>query len=144
MAFNQGAAIVEFDTEQTAITTSSSVTDTGFSVSGDSTTVTSNAPLAQAVLSVTFSSAPDGYIALYRRAKALVSGAGDAPVPSATYKYDFLGKFILEPSASTQNILLPSIPLIASQDFYIENQSGVSIPSATVITIKPYTYNAAP
>ncbi|PHS23496.1 MAG: hypothetical protein COA83_09665 [Methylophaga sp.] len=141
MALPTGSAIIVFDTPVTALTTAVSIVSAGFS-STTITSVTSTAPLADAVLDVTMAVAPVAGDAfhLYRR-DLNISGANDAMAPDANFKNTYVGSFPLDLVSTQQFISLTDIPLTVDQEFYIENDTLQATSGTTVLTITPKSYN---
>jgi len=137
-----GESIIIYSTTVNVVTSGASVTDTNFSATPASSVV-SNFPLADAVLSGTFAVAPasDNVVHLYRRDMNIKS-TNDAPVPSASNKNIYVGSFKLS-TDTTQTINLPAIPLSADCEFYIENGSGQTLNSTWTLDIKPFGFGVA-
>lgn len=147
MAITSGAAVYEYGTQATVISDAAGATAGSFSTAGDATTLTQTdyCPLGDAVLSITYASAPAAgdAIHLYRR-DLNIDSTNDAVEPDANYKHVYVGSFPLDPSTGQQFHSLKDIPLTVEQDFYIEyDVTTVSTATnATTVKITPKTYNA--
>lgn len=146
MAISTGAAIEVFGTQDAIGTSSASVANTAFSVAGDLSTWINDddAPQASITLLANFSVSPtvNTSINLYLRPLNLQS-TNDQDVPSANFQHNYIGSFPLNNVITAQYINLQvSLPNnITSQnyEFYIENQSGQSLPAGWDLYVTPKT-----
>ena len=144
MAISTDALIEFFGTQDTLGTSSSAVSDAAFSVAGDLSTWTNDddAMSAYIVLLANYSVAPDAnsVLNLYCRPLNFVS-TNDAEVPDANMLQGYLGSFQLNDVTTAQypwlNVALPNSKTSQEYEFYIENQSGQSLPSGWDMYITP-------
>ena len=145
MAITTGAALFEFGTQATVIVDAATASG-AFSAAADATTLTQTdyCPLGDAVLDITFTSAPTAgdAVHLYRR-DLNIDSTNDAVEPDASYKNLLVGSFLLDPSATRQYHSLTDIPLTIEQDFYIEldTASVATATNSTTVKVTPKTYN---
>lgn len=125
----------------------SAVSSGAFSASGDTTTWTNDddAPMASAVFQGDFASAPTAgeTVDIYLRLMDIDS-TNDAPQPDSNFKMTFAGTLIVDADAAAQYVAI-DIPLpntTSSQDyqFYIQNNTSVSLDSGWTLKITPKTF----
>jgi len=144
MAITTDSAIEFFGTQDTVTSSSSSVADGAFSVSGDVSTWTNDddALSASVVLSATYSSAPDANstVALYARLMDIQS-TNDQDEPTANYPHSLLGVFPLKNVTSLQHtaieVSLPNTKASQTYDFYIENNGGQTLSAGWELYVTP-------
>jgi len=99
-------------------------------------------PLADFVLRCAFGGAVAAMsvINLYRR-DLNIDGANDAITPSATYPVLLVGNFLI-PAAAEAAAYYPcsDIPLVADQEFFIEDKTGQTISAGWDLKATPKTY----
>ncbi len=155
MAIAANDAIHKFGTQDTVTVAggTSAVTDGSFSASGDVVasgwTNDDDAPLAIFVLKFQYPSGTiveDG-IHLYARLMN-IDGTNDEAQPDANYKQHYLDTFVPDTNlaATTDTYIASSIVAlpntVTSQvyEFYVENQSDVTMTAGWTIKITPLTY----
>lgn len=144
MAISTDAAIEFFGTQDTVTSTSSSVADDAFSVSGDITAWTNDddAISASAILELTYSVAPTVQtgVNLYARLINIVS-TSDQDTPDANYQHVYLGTFPLNNVTSEQfisiEIHLPNTKTSQEIEYYIENKGGQTISAGWDLHVTP-------
>ncbi len=145
MAWGTGSVEFVYGTPVTSVSTSASIATDGFNADTP-TEVVEDSPLADAVLSVAFGTAPTAgdQVKLFRRDKQ-IDGAGDhAPVPDAAYPYHYVGSFFVDAVTSTQKLILRDIPLTPRCEFYIQNATDqATTAAATTVKVTPKSYNEA-
>jgi len=151
MAIGTDDAIDKYGTQDTLGTSSAAVTDAAFSIAGDLSTWPNDddAPEASVILLADFSVAPDANssISLYLRPLNIQS-TNDQDVPDANFQHIFAGTFPLNDVTTAQyiNIIisLPNNETAQDYEFYIENQSGQTLPAAWDIFVTPKTIGPHP
>ena len=146
MAIGTNDSVAKFGTQDTVTSSSSSVADASFSVSGDVTTWTNDddAERASIVLECTFSVAPDeaSIVNLYARMMNIQS-TNDQDTPDANYQHMYLGFFPLNDVTSAQYIPIDvDLPLPKSSteiEYYIENLGGQTISAGWDLYVTPKT-----
>jgi len=146
MAIGTSSAIEFFGTQDTLGTSSAAVADAAFSIASDLSTWTNDddAPQASVVLLANFSVAPTAntYINLYLRLLN-VQSTNDQDVPDANFGHVFVGSFPLNDVTTAQystiDISLPNTVTSQQYEFYVENQSGQSLPAGWDIYVTPKT-----
>ena len=146
MAISTGAAIEFFGTQDTLGTTSAAVADNAFSIAGDLSTWVNDddAPQASVILLANFSVAPtaNSSINLYLRLLDIQS-TNDQDVPDANFQHTYVGSFPLNDVTTAQyiaiDISLPNTVTSQNYEFYVENQSGQSLPAGWDIYVTPKT-----
>ncbi|MFQ5622428.1 MAG: hypothetical protein ACE5FS_03430 [Paracoccaceae bacterium] len=151
MAIAADALIDFFGTADALGTTTSAVTDGSFSDGTNDLTAWTNdddAPEAAAILTMQYASGTldaNPYVNLYARLID-IDGTTDAPVPDASYKEKYLGRFKIDTNlaattdnAHAEDIDLPNTETSQVYHFYIENQTGVTISAGWELTIVPKT-----
>ena len=125
------------------------VTDTSFSASADATTWTNDddAPMAFVVLTMQYASGTlngSAHVVLHRRMLNIV-GTLDEAIPDASHHVP-VGVFLIDPAMSTATdtpsgevIALPNSKSSQEYEFYIENQTGVTISAGWDLDITPIT-----
>ncbi len=144
MAISTDAAIEFFGTQDTVTSSSSSVADDAFSVSGDITAWTNDddAISASAILELTYSVAPTIHtgVNLYARLINIVS-TSDQDTPDADYQHVYLGTYPLNNVTSEQfisiEIHLPNTKTSQEIEFYIENKGGQTISAGWDLHVTP-------
>ena len=131
MAIGTDSTIVFTGTQDTVTSTTSSVADGAYSVSGDITTWTADddAPDAAITLASTFASAPDvGSVVLLFARKMNVEGTNDDNEPSDNFQHTYLGLFSLDAVTSEQfctiDISMQVYKSSSEYDFYIKCMAG--------------------
>jgi hypothetical protein len=146
MTIGTDSAIEFFGTQDTLGTTSAAVADAAFSIAGDLSTWVNDddAPQASVILLANFSVAPDAnsVINLYLRPLNIES-ANDQDVPDANFQHTYVGSFPLNDVTTAQyiniQIPLPNNQTSQNYEFYVENQSGQSLPAGWDIFVTPKT-----
>ena len=150
MAITTGAAVEEFGTQTTVITTGSTVNTDSPSLIGDATsfTNTANAVSANFVFTGSFGVAPDvdGTIDLYAQLLD-VDGTNDTVIPSASYENIYLGLFPLQSDASGSQTLslvtgLPNAKSSQEYNFFIINRAGQNLTSGATVKITDTAINS--
>ena len=146
MAIGTDSAIEFFGTQDTLGTSSSAVANAAFSVAGDLSTWVNDddAPQASVVLLANFSVAPTANSSINLFLRLLdVQSTNDQDVPDANFQHVYAGSFPLNNVTTAQYIpIVISLPNnITSQnyEFYVENQSGQSLPAGWDIFVTPKT-----
>lgn len=146
MAIGTDSAIHFFGAQDALDDTSAAVADGGFSVGGDllSWPNTDDAPAASVTLLVNFSVAPTANTVINMYLRLLnVEGANNAPVPDGNFQHSYAGSFPLNDSTAAQyitiDISLPNGSTGQEYEFYIENQSGQTLPAGWDIFVTPKT-----
>ena len=102
-------------------------------------------PLADFVLRCAFGGAVAAMstVNLYRR-DLNIDGGNDAGAPSATYPVLLVGNFLI-PAAAEAAAYYPcsDVPLVADQEFFIENKTGQTISVGWDLKATPKTYEPA-
>lgn len=154
MAIGSNDAIYKYGTQDTVTVAggTSAVTDTSFSASGDVVsggwTNDDDAPLAMFVLTFQYPSGTivaDG-IHLYARLMN-VDGTADEPQPDSGWKQHYLGTFVTDTgqAATTDTsytlgmVPLPSAYTSQVYEFYVENQSDVTMTAGWTLKVTPIT-----
>lgn len=99
-------------------------------------------PLADFALNCDFGAAVNGtsVIRLYRHALN-IQGTNDPPVPATTYKHLHVGNFVIPSGTSATGWYpLTDVPLIADQQYYIENGSDQNLSAGWKLYAIPKTY----
>lgn len=146
MAIGTDAAIEFFGTQDTLGTSSAAVSDGAFSIAGDLSTWTNDddAPTANVVLLANYSSAPDtnSSLALFVRPIDIQS-TNDQDVPTANFQHSYVGSFPVKDVTTAQyssiNISLPNTKTSQGYEFYIQNDSGQTVPAGWDIYVTPKT-----
>ena len=146
MTISTDAAIHVFGTQDTLGTSSAAVADAAFSIAADLSTWTNDddAPQASVILLADFSVAPDANssINLYLRPLNIQS-TNDGDVPDANFQHIYVGSFPLNDVTTAQYILidisLPNTKTSQEYEFYVENQSGQSLPAGWDMYVTPKT-----
>ena len=144
MAITTDAAIDFFGTQDTLGTSSSAVTDTSFSVAGDLSTWVNDddAKETAVVLNVNYSVAPDAnsVINLYLRPLNIQS-TNDQEIPDANFLHTYVGSFPVNDVTTSQFssiiISLPNVETSQNYEFYVENQTGQTMPAGWDIFVTP-------
>jgi len=146
MAIGTDAAIEFFGTQDTLGTSSAAVSDTAFSIAGDLSTWVNDddAPLASVTLLANFSVAPDANSSINLFLRLLdVQSTNDQDVPDANFQHVYVGSFPLNDVTTAQYITiiikLPNNITSQNYEFYVENQSGQSLPAGWDIFVTPKT-----
>ena len=144
MAIATGAAVEFFGTQDTLGTSSAAVADAAFSIAGDLSTWTNDddAPMASVTLLANFSVAPTANTSVNLYLRLLdVQGTNDGTVPDANFQHTYVGSFPLNDSTVAQYITidigLPNSVTSQQYEFYVENQSGQSLPAGWDIYVTP-------
>lgn len=102
-------------------------------------------PLADFVLKAAFGGAVAAMsvVNLYRR-DLNIDSTNDAIAPSATYPVQLVGNFLI-PAGATAAAYYPcaDVPLVADQEFFIENKTGQTLSAAWTLKATPKTYEPA-
>ena len=146
MTIGTDAAVEFFGTQDTLGTSSAAVSDNAYSVAGDLSTWTNDddAPMATVVLLADFSVAPDANSSINLYLRLLdISGTNDGDVPDANFQHTYVGSFPLNDVTTAQYIpiviSLPNVVTSQQYEFYVENQSGQSLPAGWDVTVGPKT-----
>lgn len=146
MTIGTDAAIEFFGTQDTLGTSSSAVANTAFSVAADLSTWTNDddAPMATAILLANFSVAPDANSAINLFLRPLnIQSTNDGDVPDANFGHIYVGSFKLNDVTTAQyiaiDIRLPNTKTSQEWEFYVENNSGQSLPAGWDIYVTPKT-----
>lgn len=105
----------------------------------------SNFPLADFVLKADFGAAvgAGAVVNLYRQALNIDS-TNDAPAPATTYKHLLVGSFLIPNGTSATGYYpLTDIPLVADQQYSIENKTAQNISAGWDLKATPKTYEPA-
>ena len=144
MAISTGSAIEFFGTQDTLGTSSAAVADAAFSVAGDLSTWTNDddAVSASVTLLANFSVAPTANTSVNLYLRLLdVQSTNDGTVPDANFQHTYVGSFPLNDSTVAQYITidigLPNSVTSQQYEFYVENQSGQSLPAGWDIYVTP-------
>jgi len=144
MAISTDAAIDFFGNQDTVTSSSSSVADGAFSVSGDITTWTNDddAVSAAVVFEGTYSSAPDASSSVSLFARLMnIQSTNDQDTPDSNFGHTFLGSFPLNDVTSSQYIAievsLPNTKTSQEYEFYIQNNAGQTLSSGWDLYITP-------
>ena len=144
MAIATGAAVEFFGTQDTLGTSSAAVSNAAFSVAGDLSTWTNDddAVSASVTLLANFSAAPTANTSINLYLRLLdVQSTNDGTVPDANFQHTYVGGFPLNDSTVAQyvtiDIGLPNSVTSQQYEFYIENQSGQSLPAGWDIYVTP-------
>jgi hypothetical protein len=148
MAIGSNDAIDKFGTQDTVSAGggTSAVTNTSFSASSDAATWTNDDDAGDAEVTLTFQY-PSGtiadYIALYMRTLN-VDGTNDDPQPDSGYKHRYVGTFNMDANqaattdqAYTITIPLPNTKTSQEYEFYVENQSDVTMTAGWTLKVTP-------
>ena len=144
MTIATDAAIEFFGTQDTLGTASAAVADGAFSIAGDLSTWVNDddAPQASVILLANFSVAPDvnSSANLYLRPLDIQS-TNDQETPDANFQHNYVGSFPLNDVTTAQyiniQISLPNNQTSQNYEFYVENQSGQSLPAGWDIYVTP-------
>lgn len=146
MSITTGALIEVFGTQDTLGASSASVANGAFSVAGDLSTWVNDddAINASIVILANFSVAPTANTSINLYAKLdNIQGTNDQDVPNANFQHTYLGSFPLNDVTTAQyiniGISLPNAYSSQEYIFYIENQSGQSLPAGWDLFITPKT-----
>ena len=144
MAISTGSAIEFFGTQDTLGTSSAAVADAAFSVAGDLSTWTNDDDVVSAsvTLLANFSVAPTANTSVNLYLRLLdVQSTNDGTVPDANFQHTYVGSFPLNDSTVAQYITidigLPNSVTSQQYEFYVENQSGQSLPAGWDIYVTP-------
>ena len=144
MAIATGAAIEFFGTQDTLGTSSAAVANDAFSIAGDLSTWTNDddAISASVTLLANFSVAPTANTSINLYLRLLdVQSTNDGTVPDANFQHTYVGSFPLNDSTVAQYITidigLPNSVTSQDYEFYVENQSGQSLPAGWDIYVTP-------
>ena len=144
MAIATGAAVEFFGTQDTLGTSSAAVADAAFSIAGDLSTWTNDddAVSASVTLLANFSVAPTANTSVNLYLRLLdVQSTNDGTVPDANFQHTYVGSFPLNDSTVAQYITmdigLPNSVTSQQYEFYVENQSGQSLPAGWDIYVTP-------
>ena len=151
MAIATNAAIDFFGDQDEVTTSPAEVTDTSFSVAGDTSIWINDddAPMAMfrlLLLQSGLGGAPDANSAinLYAQAQQIDGSTGDQFIPSDSFPHTFLGSFPIEDQDADQQILigpirLPNYKTASEFIFFIENQMGVTTGTGWELHVIPMT-----
>ena len=105
----------------------------------------SNFPLCDFALNCDFGAAvaAGSVIRLYRQ-DLNIQGTNDSPAPATTYKYLFVGSFVIPSGRSATGWYpLTDIPLVKDQQYSIENGTDQNLSVAWKLYATPKTYEPA-
>ena len=148
MAISTGAAVEFFGTQTEVSGTATNGIATGDFSAVNATTGTiawtniDDAIQASATIVFDFTTAPTANTSINLYARLLnTSGSDDNPVPVATFQQVYVGSFPMPndnaPHAVTIDIGLPNGYTSQVYEFYIENQTGQTLPSGWTMWITP-------
>ena len=144
MAISTGSAIEFFGTQDTLGTSSAAVADAAFSVAGDLSTWTNDDDVVSAsvTLLANFAVAPTANTSVNLYLRLLdVQSTNNGTVPDANFQHTYVGSFPLNDSTAAQYITidigLPNSVTSQQYEFYVENQSGQSLPAGWDIYVTP-------
>jgi hypothetical protein len=144
MAIATGTAIEFFGTQDTLGTSSAAVANAAYSIAGDLSTWVNDddAVSASVTLLANFSVAPTANTSVNLYLRLLdVQGTNDGTVPDANFQHTYVGSFPLNDSTVAQYITidigLPNAYTSQQYEFYVENQSGQSLPAGWDIYVTP-------
>jgi len=146
MTIGTDSAIEFFGTQDPLGTSSAAVSDAAFSVAGDLSTWVNDddAPQAAVTINVNYSVAPDANssIALFLRPLNIQS-TNDQVIPDVNFQHSFVGSFPVNDVTTSQYtsivISLPNTLTSQNYEFYIQNNTGQSIPAGWDIFVTPKT-----
>jgi hypothetical protein len=146
MAISTDAAIEFFGTQDTIGSSTSAVADAAFSVSGDIVNWTNDddAPQASVILLADYTTAPDANSAINLYVRLIdIQGTNDADIPDANFQHVYVGSFPVNDVTTAQyipiTIALPNTKTSQVYQFYIENQTGQSLPAGWDLYVTPKT-----
>ena len=137
-----------YATQVTLEASGTSAANAAFAAADDTTLASaghSNYPYADFVLKTVGFSATLGsskYIGLYRRALNADTASGDAVAPGTSNKVQYVGAFTIpdvQASTGTTYFTLEDVPIIEDQEFWIENQTGVTVNAGWTLKVRPKT-----
>jgi hypothetical protein len=126
-----------------------SAASNAFVAADDTSLAVANAsdyPLADLVLTCDFGAAVGANytVNLYRQDFDIVGGTEDAPAPATTYKYLFVGAFVIPSGQSASaSYPLPNVPISQTCKFSIENGTNQNLSAGWVLKARPKTYAPA-
>ena len=144
---------ISITTDVSHVTNGASIATANFSTTIDNALTTTNMamyPLANVVLGFTPSSntiaAASAFITLHRR-NINISGTNDETAPSSSNRPHYAGTFIVPASAAStgttfvqcEDVMLPG----GECEFYLENNTNLTINAGWTLTVKPKTLAAA-
>lgn len=146
MAISTDAAIHFFGIQDPLGTSSAAVADAAFSIASDLSTWVNDddAPQANVTLLANYSVAPDAnsVINLYLRPLDIQS-TNDQEIPDANFLHTYVGSFPVNDVTTAQyisiDIGLPNAQTSQNYEFYVENQTGQSLPAGWDIYVTPKT-----
>lgn len=154
MAISTNSTIHFFGTQDTVTAGggTSAVSDAAYSASGDVVsggwTNDDDAPLAMFALKFQYTTGTIAdYINLYYRLMN-IDGTGDEPQPDAGWPYHYMGTIAIDTAQATSTdtyyalgpIALPNSYTSQVYEFYIENQTNVTIAAGWTLKVTPITY----
>lgn len=146
MAIGTNDSIDKYGTPDTLGTSSAAVADGAFSIAADLSTWVNDDDVreASAQLQPNFSVAPDANSQINLFGRMLdISSTNDMDVPDANFQHIYLGSFPLNDVTSAQyipiDISLPNWETSQNWEFYLENESGQSMPAGWDFIISPKT-----
>ena len=147
MAIATSALIEVFGTQDTLGTSSAAVADAAFSIAGDLSTWTNDDDVdrASVILLANYSVAPDANSSLNLYLRPLnIQSTNDQDVPDSNFQHTYVGSFPVNDVTTAQYILieisLPNTKTSQEYEFYVENQTGQSLPAGWDIYVTPKTY----
>lgn len=146
MSIGTNDGVLKFGTQDTVITTGSTIADGAFSVSGDVTSHTEDddVGILVAVLTATYSSAPTAYRDVTLHARLMnIDGTKDMQTPDANFPAVFCGSFLLNDVTGEQvsafEFALPSAYTSQVVEYFIRNNAGNTLSSGATVKVTPKT-----
>ena len=144
MAIGTDAQIGFWGTQDTLSNSTSAVTSTSYSVSGDQTTWTNDddAENARVVLALTYGSSPTagGVVSLYMR-RLNIDSTNDEPTPDSDNQGSFVGSVRVDAVTSAQylavDIALKGFITSQTYEMYIHNGASQTLSSGWTVKITP-------
>ena len=144
MTIGTDATIGVEGTQDTLGTSSAAVADAGFSIAGDlSTWINDDDALGGfLILLANFAVAPDANSSINVFIRPLnIQGTNDAEVPDANMQQGYIGSFSLNDVTTAQYpwiaFTIPFFKTSGEFEFYLENDSGQSLPAGWDIYVTP-------
>jgi len=157
MTIDVGAAIDVFGITDTIDSTAAAVVDGAFSAGITDIAAWTNdddAPMGRFQLTFQYSTGTLGssaQVPLYARLLNIDGSTGDAPVPDASYPYEYLGSFRVDPNLAVStddnywlDAPLPNGKTSQEYEFYIRNMTGVDFVAGWKFRVTPKTIAPKP
>ena len=146
MPIGTNDAIEKFGTQDDVSSSSSSVADAAYSVSGDTSDWTNDddAPLAAVVFEGAYTVAPDANSTVELFAQMMnIVGTDDSQTPTDEAPHVYLGSFPLDDVTSRQHIpiqvALPNTVTSQVYHFFIKNNAGQTLSASWQLHVTPKT-----